>query len=1288
MAPRDPPGDPNETRFAPTSENASGKDDGFARPSGILGFSTPGIGGGGPGSVFAPSATSFDEYRLIRCIGRGGMGEVWLADDVWLDRRVAIKFIGWLDTLAEVRQQFLQEARLAARLSHPNVVTIYRVGEKGGKPFIVTELLQGKSLKELEKPLPVAEVLRIGIGLARGLGAAHRAGILHCDIKPANAIATENGEIKLLDFGLARFYDPARPRLAIADSSQPASESTSSSRNTLFGTPRYLAPEIWNGEMPTPRSDVYSLGAVLYELCTGAAPNDDIGSSPEFHALVTTREAPRLGDAVAQLDPRLCEVVAACLAVDPARRFPSAEELCLALEDVATGGPRSGLPEGNPYRGLSAFEAEHRSLFFGRGRETRAIVDRLRGQSIVLVAADSGLGKSSLCRAGVIPEILDGALGDGRAWTAATMMPMDRPIEMLAAALISALGWRDETGAVAERMRRERSLFAREVRKKLGREMGLLLFVDQMEELSTLAEPREVGPFCEILAALGRDAPGVRILGAVRGDFVSRIASLPEIADEACRGIYVLGPATSVQIREAIVGPAEAKGVRFESEALVNELVASVNAAAGGLPLLQFTLTELWESRDRKAAVMTEQSLIEMGGVEGALSRHADGVMASMLPERRKEAFRILVALVSSHGTRARKKAEELPGEARSRAAALEALVRGRILQARDVDGTTAYELSHEALIRGWRAFALHLDEVRGARVVHERLFAAVLEWERLGGTRDATYSERQLRELEAVAREDLSSLERAFVAASERVVWRAKWLKRGLFLAAPVLLVLLYLGLNAQAKRDLRVRTDAALGEAHRRVDEARRATEDVRTAKKRAFAIFDQGELEKGDVLWRQVLSSTEAADASWAAATQEVEASARLSPERADVEAFLREVLYEHALFAEESGEQTRAQELVSRATVYDPTGELLLRFREKGHLNVTSEPSGAAVAFAWYPQTKGMPWSAMGEGGFDLTPRKDEQLPPGSYVLTFQAEGRADVHYPFVLTRGEKLDIHVYLPDVSEIPPGFVYIPPGKFLLGSNLELIRTTFLETAPMHEVKTGEYLIAKNETTFGEWIDYLRALDPTTQTQRLPRIREEAVPLLERGDDGRFTLRVRFRFVEYVAREGEPLRYKERTVRAEANWLRMPVVGISIEDAAAYAKWLADSGRVKGARLCTEWEWERAARGADGRTYSGGDRLVAADANVDGSYPTEGMGPDEVGQFPQSRSPFGIDDMIGNVWEWTVPWTKDNQSVRRGGSFRQPRAFCQADNRGPDSLPDMQTGVRICATPSWSNTK
>ena len=523
-----------------------------------------------------------EEYHLIERVGRGGMGEVYRAHDAILDRPVAVKLISDIDPDPAARDRFMQEARAAARLSHPNVLTVYRVGEVDGRPYLITEFISGKTLDQLERPVPWRRALALGVGLCRGLAAAHRRGVLHRDIKPGNAILTADGEVKLLDFGLAKLLDggappatlrsitpgslapggapPGRPEpppprplpIGPLDGgstlvSQPAEEAGPISpgsagapltdAGSLMGTPDYMAPEIWRGEPATRRSDVYSLGALLFELCAGRPPHGDVPPRT-LPQLIQTREAPRLGDVVPGASPKLAAVIERCLRREPKERYASGDELREALEQLDLTSRPGHIPEGNPYRGLHTFEAEHRALFFGRSAEVGTLIERLRVEPLVVVAGASGVGKSSLCRAGVLCAVQDGALGGGRAWSVIRFVPGRSPLLSLGAALAPMLGI--DEGAVVRRLRAHPSAIARAIRKRLGDTAGLVIFVDQLEELVTMSERSGAVVVAEALGHVATGMPGVRLLMTLRSDFLAPVAALSGLGDEIARALYFL----------------------------------------------------------------------------------------------------------------------------------------------------------------------------------------------------------------------------------------------------------------------------------------------------------------------------------------------------------------------------------------------------------------------------------------------------------------------------------------------------------------------------------------------------------------------------------------------------------------------------------------------------------------------------------------------------------------------------------------------------------------------------
>ncbi len=1058
--------------------------------------------------------------------------------------------------------------------------------------------------------------------------------------------------------------------------------------STIKGTPLYMAPEILSGSAATRRSDIYSMGALLFELCTGAPPHVNT-SLADLQRIATTQDAPPLTSVVSNVDARFAAIVDRCLSRDAAQRYASAEELRDALEQLIAVPSKDDIPEGNPYRGLLPFEAQHRSLFFGRKSEIGTLIDRLRTESFVLIAADSGVGKSSLCRAGVLPLIADGALGGSRAYAIASMVPGRKPLSALCAAVAAALSC-DEAALQTDLEQRPDS-FARTLRKLLSTGRGLFLFLDQMEELVTIGDPAQSAIVSEALASLTFQGGEVRLLATARSDFLSRLATLPSLGDDVTRALYLLRPMGPDKLREAVVGPALIKGVSFESDALVDSLVESTARTDGGLPLLQFALAELWEVRG--GGVITTAALDSIGGVAGALARHGDHVVGSLPAEQRLSARRILMSLVTLERTRARRTDEELTRSDVAARPALDALVRGRLLVARDTAEGAAYEVAHEALIRGWDTLGRWLDEHAESRAVKQRLETSAHEWTRLGRSKDALWSPRQLAEAALLDPHDIGPREADFLAASEAAMLRSRRLRRAALIAVPVILGLLYGALQVVARRDVGRRVAALLAQGQTALKEAQGKNAHVEQLRQRAFALFDAKERDNAEELWKQMLALSAQADSSYARSSRMLEAALALDSSNAGVRWQLAGALYERALAAERENQTRQRDDLLQRMALYDSTGEKFRQWNAPGHISITSEPSQAAVTIEQYIQDDQQRWNPAQAQSFHPTPAEALSLPPGSYLLTLSAAGRQAVRYPFILDRGEQLRINVPLPEDGAVPKGLVYIPPGRFLLGSRSEeSLRRIFLNTVPAHQVTTQGYFIAKNETTFADWIEFLRELPPQERKLRLPKAGSQGISgALELRElaDGRFSLELKPRADVFAANSDEPMRYPARKQLASQNWLRFPVAGVSFDDAEAYAAWLAKTGRVPGARICTEAEWERAARGADNRLYPHADLIRATDANFEKTHDKAAncFGPDEIGSHPASRSPFGLDDMVGNHSEWTISSLAPDEYIWRGGGYAFDELTLFTTNRNAfDRVARFgDLGVRICATPPAS---
>src|SRR6266545_2900023 len=265
-------------------------------------------------------------YECVELIGRGGMGEVWRARDTLLQRDVAVKRLAYGDGSGDDATvgRSMREARLAARLNHPNAVGIYDVVVDEGLPCLVMELVSGKSLKELvaERPLDPVAAARIGRQVAAALAAAHRAGIIHRDVKPANVLIADDGTAKLTDFGIAR----------------DEGDSGLTSTGTFIGTPNFLAPEIALGGNHGPASDVWALGAMLYSAVEGEPPFSAGGNALAILNRIATTDPP----APRHAGP-LAGIIAAAMRRDPAGRPPAATIVFQLDELVDRARDRPGI---------------------------------------------------------------------------------------------------------------------------------------------------------------------------------------------------------------------------------------------------------------------------------------------------------------------------------------------------------------------------------------------------------------------------------------------------------------------------------------------------------------------------------------------------------------------------------------------------------------------------------------------------------------------------------------------------------------------------------------------------------------------------------------------------------------------------------------------------------------------------------------------------------------------------------------------------------------------------------
>src|SRR5580658_3765810 len=299
------------------------------------------------------SGTKLGPYEIQSPLGEGGMGEEYRARDTRLERSVAIKVLAsHLSSSPELKQRMEREAKAISTLNHPHICHLYDVGSHDGTEYLVMELLEGETLSERlgKGPMPIGEVLRVGIAMAEALEAAHGQGIVHRDLKPGNVMLTKSGA-KLMDFGLAKSTAAglggavtSTPLLSAARTMSGASpRSPLTTAGAIVGTIQYMSPEQIEGKEADVRSDLFALGAVLYEVLTGGRPF--VGKSQISVASAILEKDPEpISAAQPMSPPTLDRIVSTCMAKDPHERFQNVHDVKLQLKWIAEGGSQSGIP--------------------------------------------------------------------------------------------------------------------------------------------------------------------------------------------------------------------------------------------------------------------------------------------------------------------------------------------------------------------------------------------------------------------------------------------------------------------------------------------------------------------------------------------------------------------------------------------------------------------------------------------------------------------------------------------------------------------------------------------------------------------------------------------------------------------------------------------------------------------------------------------------------------------------------------------------------------------------------
>jgi len=719
--------------------------------------------------TFAPGQVLGERYQILEMLGRGGMGEVWHAFDLKLRVEVALKALREDLFKSERRLELLrQEVRAAREVVSPNVCRIFDLIEVEGRELVSMEYVDGATLLGVLQergPLELKEAQDIASQVLAGLEAIHKVGLVHRDIKPENIMLTRAGRVVVMDFGLAR--------------------QEAEGGGSVSGTPAYMAPEQAAGQTLDARADVFSAGVVLAEMV-----------SPDGIKSYETRQS--LWEGVRSEPAKLPDspwapAIKKAVARDRERRFNTAHTLVRALEDVTLRV--EGADDLHPYPGLASFAEGDAEYFFGREAEVEQMWRKLEGPPrLFAIMGPSGAGKSSFIAAGLVAHAPPN-------WGIIRSTPGNAAISSLAG--VVARETAGDPDAVELLPRFDDPDIGVEVFAHWGRKQTRsLLVVDQFEELFTQNSAEEQRRLADLLHRFVVEA-NIHVLLSMRDDFAAACN-----AHESLRPIFheltVLDPPTGANLRRAMTQPAQKCGYRFEDDQLLDEMLAEVEGERGALPLLAFAAARLWEKRDRETGLLTRKAHHDIGGVGGALARHAEATIDRIGTDHIAIVRELFRNLVTAEGTRAVREWDELlsifsDSQSESQAEeVLRQLIDARLLtsyETREGDEapTRRVEIIHESLIANWpRLVRWQTQDEEGAQL-RDELRQAARSWNEHGRQDDRLWTGTAFREHQLWRERypgGLTQLEEVFASAMTSLATRRKRRRRAVVAAAFILLI------------------------------------------------------------------------------------------------------------------------------------------------------------------------------------------------------------------------------------------------------------------------------------------------------------------------------------------------------------------------------------------------------------------------------------------------------------------------------------------------------------------
>lgn len=661
-------------------------------------------------------------YELHERIGEGAFAVVHRATQPELRRDVAVKVIrGELADRPDFIRRFEVEAQTVARVEHPNVVPLYDFWREPGAAFLVMRLLRGGSVEQALRAhgaYSSERVIRLLSEVGGALDAAHRSGVVHRDVRPANLLLDDDGVTYLADFGIAL--------------------PTATSDDLPIASPAYAAPEVLRGEPAGGAADVLSLGVTVFELLTGRLPFADVVDRAEIIRRQMHEPLPPVSATRTDLAADVDAVLARATAKAPGDRHASVVALVADLQAALDGAPTarrpvtatSGVVE-NPYVGLHAFTEQDSARYFGREALAAELVEAVDRHRLVVVVGASGAGKSSAVRAGLLPAIRRGAVIGSDSWFVTAMLPGSDPIDALETALLRVAV---NPPVTLRAQLDQRGGLMRAIRRVLPDERTqILIVIDQFEELFTqVADSEERDRFLsELSAAITAPGSPLRVVATLRADHFDAPLRHREMAELFTAGTVAITPMSPEDLERAITLPARSVGVDVEP-ALVADLVANASGSPNVLPLMQFVLTEMFDRR--VADVMLHETYLELGGITGAMAVRADRIVETGDDADVEAARRLFGRLVTlgegTADTRRRALRSELGTDERAEAL-VDEFVAARLL-ATDRDPASrapTIEVAHEALLQDWPRLRGWLDEDRADLHTLRRITAAAGAW-------------------------------------------------------------------------------------------------------------------------------------------------------------------------------------------------------------------------------------------------------------------------------------------------------------------------------------------------------------------------------------------------------------------------------------------------------------------------------------------------------------------------------------------------------------------------------